>query len=125
MKKRLKKTWNTTNHGCHPTGLLCRSLHLAPYMAAWGMPIRLMSFSKKSYKPNEVPPFGVISETAGGRILILLLEPAVPYKRIVLVLAESKSQKRRYTARQQEVASIMDKAPYNRGRGDKKEFIVE
>lgn len=31
-----------------------------------GQPDKAYDYFKKSYKPNEVPPFGVLSETAGG-----------------------------------------------------------
>lgn len=39
---------------------------LAALYARLGMPDKAASLLSKAYKPNEVPPFGVLAETAGG-----------------------------------------------------------
>lgn len=49
-----------------PNGPAMGSSVLATLYARMGMPEKAFELFQKSYKPNEVPPFGVLAETAGG-----------------------------------------------------------
>lgn len=65
-RSRVEKDLNYYENKMAPDGPAMGNSVLATLHAKLGNPEKAYSWFIKSYAPNEVPPFGVISETAGG-----------------------------------------------------------
>lgn len=62
----IRKDLNYYEPRLHPQGPAMGGAILATLYARLGEVDKSYEMFKKSYKPNEVPPFGVLAETAGG-----------------------------------------------------------